>query len=201
MKTLKEQFHLDQLSGKGGISVFSYNMATKKIAKMVNRKNLILYSGADILARALSGTPGWFVNTIYIEYQNLASPSDSPVIPAYDRTVPSGIGYYNGLGASPNGDFLRVPLLTNPLLSSSDPTNYNANQIAFFALSEGATGFFGKLFNPSVNSCVIGGALIAAPVVDEQSSDVVFSRTYLTPDKILLQSGYQIGLNWILQFS
>lgn len=201
MKTLQEQFGLDQMSGKGGIIIFSYNIATKKINKVVHKPNLILFSGADIMAQAIAGTPGWFVNTMYIEYQNLSSPSDSPVIPAYDRTIPSGIGYYNGLGASPNGDFLRVPLLTSPLITSSNPSDYNANQVAFFALSEGSSGFFGRLFSPSVNSCVIGGALICAPVIDEQSSDVVFSRTYLTPDKILLQSGYQIGLSWSVRVS
>ncbi len=198
MKTLQEQFKLDQLGGRGGVSVFSFDPVTKQIKKIVNKSNLILFSGADVLAKAVVGTAGWAVNVMYIEYQNLSSPSDDPVIPAYDRT--GGIDYYNGLAASPNGDIMRVPLLTTPLFSSSNPSDYNNNQLSLFAISEGSTGVWGKMFSESVNSCIIGGALICAVDPDEQSSDVVFSRTYLTPDKVLLQSNYQIGLNWNLRF-
>lgn len=200
MKTLLEQFDLGQ-RGKGAVDFYSIESASKKVAKHIHNHNLILYSGADVLAAALSGKAGWFVNTMYLEYQNLASPSDPTVIPTFSRGPNSGSAYYNTLGASPNSDFLRVSLLTNPLITSTNPSIYDGNQVAFFALSEGSVGFFGKVFGPSVNSAVVGAALVCAPDPTDQATDVVFARTYTNIDKILAQAGFQIGVNWITQLT
>lgn len=198
MKTLLEHFDLGQ-HGKGAVDFYSIDPVTKRVAKHLHNHNLILYSGADVLAAALSGKAGWFVNTMYLEYQNLASPGDPTVIPTFDRS--GGIDYYNGLSSSPDSDFLRVSLLTNPLITSTNPTLYNGNQAAFFALSEGSTGFFGKPFGPGSNSAVCGAALVCAPDPTSQATDVVFARTYTNIDKILVQAGFQVGVNWVVQLT
>ena len=194
----KYGFSLER-SGRGDVTIFNFEAKTKKIKQQISTHNLILYSGADILAQCLAGTPGYKIAAMYIEYQNLASPTDPVVVPAFDRT--GGIEYYNALGSSPNGDFLRVPLVTNPTVSSSNMTDYAGNVMSFFAMSEGTAGFFGRPFNASSNSAVLGAALVATPDPDSQAEDVVFSRVYAGIGKVLVATGFNVGVVWGIQFS
>lgn len=199
MKRLVDQygFELSQ-RGRGDVTLFAFDPATKKVVQEISTHNLILFSGADILAQCLTGNAKYAVSTMYLEFMNLASPSDPIVPPAFDRT--GGIAYYNGLSGSPDTDFIRVPLTVNPSIVASG-SDYNGNRVTFFGMTEGTTGFFGKPFNPGVNSAVFGAALVAAPDPDDQSQDVVFSRVYAGIDKVLKQTGYEIGVVWTVQLN
>ena len=166
------------------------------IKKSIIRRNTILYSGADVLAKCLPGD--WKVGYMYLEYKNLADPSDPITPPAYDRS--DGIAYYNGLSGSPDTDFLRIPITILPTYSASG-ADYNNNQVSLYTMSEGTAGFFGKLFNESVNSAVFGAALVAAPDPADQSQDVVFSRIYAGIDKVLKEPGMQVGVQWMIQMN
>jgi len=183
----------------GDIRIFLFDPVTKRIKRLIRRRNLILYSGADVLALMASGAPGFHVATMYMEYENLADPGDTPSIPSYDRT--GGIAYYNGLSASPNKDFLRIPITVSPSLSSSDDAIYDGNVVTFFAVSEGLAGFHGKPFGPSSNSAVYGAGLVASPDPSDQTQDRVFARTYTGIGKILKETGFEIGITWQLRFN
>jgi hypothetical protein len=192
---LFEQLKLDvNTRGKGLIRLFSFDPRTGIIRKMIERENLVLYGGADILAKLLSGDPKYAVNTMYLEFSNIA-----PAIPSFDRT--GGVSYYNGLAADPNVDFLRVPLTVNPVIDSSDPVLYLGNRVTFFGVSEGTTGFHGKTFGPVAPSTVYGAALVAAPDVLDQSQDVVFSRAYAGIGSVTKEAGFEIGVTWTIQFN
>lgn len=184
--------------GRGTVRFFLFNKETGEVKKVVEKSNLILFSGADILAQLISGNPEFAVDAMYLEFQNLVSPSDPITPPAFDRT--GGVAYYNGLSGSPNRDFLRVPLTVSPLITPAN-ANYAGNQITFFGISEGTIGFEGKPFNPAVNSAVFGAALIATPDFGDQSQDVVFSRVYAGIDKILKEVGFEIGVTWTIRFN
>ncbi len=183
---------------RGDVQFCLFNPKTGQIKKLIEKRNLVLYSGADILARLLSGDPSFGVNAMYLEFKNLADPSDPITPPPFDRT--GGIAYYNGLASSPDTDFLRVPLAVSPAFTASD-VNYTGNQVTFFAQSEGLSGFHGKLFGPANNSAVYGAGLIAAPDLPDQSQDRVFSRVYAGIDKVLKESGFEIGVTWTIRFN
>lgn len=199
MKHLVDQYGF-QLSqrGRGDVTIFAFDPLTKRVIQEISTHNLILFSGADVLAQCLAGNSKFAVTTMYLEFKNLGSPGDPIVPPAFDRT--GGIGYYNGLVSSLDTDFIRVPLTVNPTITPSG-LEYNGNRLTFFGMTEGTTGFFGKPFNPGVNSAVYGAGLIAAPDADDQSQDVVFSRVYAGIDKVLKQTGYEIGVVWTVQLN
>ena len=183
---------------------FSFDEETKVIKKMVVTKNLILFSGADILAQALAGTPGYKVSTLYLEFKNLAMPGDPVPIPSFDRT--GGVAYYNGLASSLDIDYLRIPLQISPSFGTSDETDYENNRVTFVGISEGTLGFHGKLFGSGANSAVYGAALVASPAPDDQTQDRVFSRVYAGvvagwASAIEKQAGTQIGVTWTVRFN
>lgn len=159
-------------------------------------KNTYMYSGADICAKLLAGDVTYSIGAMYFEFENLASPGDPVVAPSYDRS--GGISYYTSL-ASPR-DFLRVPLVISPSLISSNDTNFDNNQITFFALSDGYTGQNGLAFSSAANSAVFGGALVATPTPGTQANDLIFSRTYWADDAVEKAENHQIGVQWTLQF-
>jgi hypothetical protein len=184
--------------GKGLVSIFSFDEKTKRICRQISLQNLILYSGADILGRLLAGQSAYAINMVYLEFQNTVGAIVPPAVSRAD-----GVAYYNGLSASPDTDFLRLPLLVEPSMDASS-ADYESNQVTFFAESEGTEGFFAKPFAEASSSFVFGAALVAAPDPTDQSKDIVFSRVYLGElgwtDAIDKQDGKQIGLTWAIRF-
>jgi len=192
-KSLLEELNLDlNTRGKGQIKLFSFNPVTGVIHKMIEKENLVLYSGADILAKLLSGDSRYAVNTMFMEFTSAAV-----TVPTFDRT--GGIAYYAGLAADPDIDYLRLPLTVNPQIDSSDDALYVGNRVTFFGISEGTAGRWGKTFTDGVK--VYGAALAAAVDVNDPTQDVVFSRAYAGIDSITKASGFEIGVSWTIQFS
>lgn len=180
---------------KGLVKVFDI-APNGNLSPLLSRENLYVYSGADVVAAALAGRAEYSVATMYLEFENLASPGDPIVAPTYDRT--SDVSYYSNL-SSPR-DFLRVPLTLQPTLSSSDDSKYHGNQVTFFGISSDNVGENGLAFMHTVNSTVFGGALCASPVADTQANDVIVSRTYWEANGVLKQQNHQIGVQWTLRF-
>lgn len=191
-----DAYSLDR-QARGIVRFSSFDPVTGRVRRLIQRRNLILYSGADILAQLVSGA-GAPVNMMYLEFKNLASPGDAITPPSFDRS--GGVTYYDGLAGSPDTDFLRVPLITNPSLAASS-SDYSGNQVTFFGQSEGTAGFHGKTFGPGVNSAVFGAALVSAARIDDQSEDLVYSRVYSGIDKILKEAGFEIGVTWTTRFN
>lgn len=198
-KLLKQldRYALDR-SARGLVRFFSFNPKSGELVKVIDRTNLILFEGADALARCLVGESDYAVRVMYMEFKNLVNPLDPIVPPIFDRS--GGIVYYNGLAGSPDTDFLRIPLTLNPALSPSG-AEYLGNQATFFGISEGTVGFNGKPFNESVNSAVYGAGLISAPQIDNQATDTVFARVYAGIDKVLKETGFEIGVTWTIRFN
>jgi hypothetical protein len=187
----------------GSVRFFSFDK-NGRIVKMVRLKNLILYNGADILAKLISGASGYHISTMYMEFVNLAAPGDPVVIPTFDRS--GGTDYYDSLSASADADFLRVPLQIAATLSSSDEDVYAHNKVTLMGVSEGTQGFHGKTFGSSANSVVRGAALVAAPDQTDQSRDLVFSRVYAGgvsgwAEAIEKEAGTQIAVTWTIRFN
>ena len=187
------------LHAKGMVRLFSFNPKTGQIRSMIEKQNLILYSGADVLARCLAGDATYAISSMLMEFKNLPSPSDPITPPAFDRS--GGIAYYNGLSSSPDTDYVRVPLVSSPDFTTSDAIYYQGNEATYFAISEGSTGVHGKAFGPGSNSAVYGAALVATPDPVQPSSDVVFSRAYSGIGKLLKEAGFEIGITWTIRMN
>jgi len=168
-------------------------------------ENQIQYSWGMIAAQAIGrGDPRFHVNTMYIEFENVASPGDPVTIPTFGRD--EGVEYYDDLVSSGVRDYLRVALLQDPLLGVE--TGYEdyfgdgeGNKLTFFAQSQGTTGTHGKTFSDTVNSKVFGAALVAAPVFSDPTQDIVFSRSYFpTDEQTVKEASSQVGISWEISF-
>jgi len=135
---------------------------------------MITYAGTDMLTKLLSGQNGLPVNVMYMEFDNSGSPPTIVPDPA------DGRNYYEDLESGlSTSDYIRVPLVNTPVLSSDDALKYLSNIATFFAMSTGfSAGLGGKPFTSASNSTVYGIALVCAPSISDRTQDIVFSRDY-----------------------
>ena len=150
---------------------------------------MITYAGTDMLTKLLSGQGGLPVNVMYMEFDNSGSP------PAIVPDPADGRNYYTDLESRlSTSDYIRVPLINTPVLSSDDLAKYLSNIATFFAMSTGYTvGLGGKPFTAAANSTVYGIALVCAASVSDRTQDIVFARDYdFTP--VLKGAGQEISM-------
>ncbi len=145
------------------------------------------------------------IRGMYIEFENTASPGDPVTVPSFSRN--DGLEYYDALVSSPDRDFIRAPLRGLPSLEiAAGYEDYftegvDGNKLTFFAQSAGAVGVHGKTYSDTVNSTVFGAALLAFPVLDDRTRDVLFARTYFeVSQQTLKQASSQVGVSWDVTF-
>lgn len=157
--------------------------------------NQIQYDWGLIAANALGiGDTSYRISAMYIEFENVASPGDPVSIPAFGRD--EGTEYYDNLQSSGSRDFLRVPLIQQPLIGAAGASD-EFTKMTFFSLSQGTEGVHGKTFSDGVNSKVFGAALVATPVFADRTQDIVFARGYYAvSEQTLKEASHQVGLTW-----
>jgi hypothetical protein len=172
---------------------------------VAEQRNQLQYSWGFIVARLVGmGDVSYQVDTMYIEFENVAAPGNPVTIPTYDRSA--GLEYYDGLSSSGTLDYIRTAVAGNPSLGVK--SGYEAyfgtgegNKLTFFAQTAGATGVHGKTFSDSVNSKVYGAALVATPSFADPTQDVIFARTYFqTSEQVEKSASEQIGITWETSF-
>lgn len=170
------------------------------------KNNQIQFDWGYIAAQTIGrGKVSYRLSALYIEFENVASPGDAVTIPSFTRAA--GTEYYDDLQSSGSRDYLRVPLLQDPLISiASGFENYftentDGNKITIFAQTQGVVGVHGKTFSDSVNSKVFGAAAVATPVYSDPTQDIVFARTYFgVSEQTLKEASSQIGVSWEFSF-
>ncbi len=173
------------------VRFFSYDPITKKIFKVIEKRNLIVFNGADCLARLLAKQVQYAPGGMYMEFKNTGG--SAVAAPSYDRSGANE--YYQALAG--DIDILRIPLQVTPLLSKSS-VDYESNQVTYFATTQGVAGLKNSLpFNE--DSVVYGAALVAIPDLDDDSQDVVFSRVYTEIGSIQKVAGQEVGVTWTVQ--
>lgn len=186
------------LCPRGRTRIMSVNMKTGVISSMAEQHNTIMANAADILPRVASGDMRYRLMYMYMQFENLSSPSDAPVVPTY--TPAEGAEYFTNLEVHATQDFLRVPLLIAPTFTATSPI-YAGNLVTLVALSGGfTTGFWGKAFDEASNSAVFGGALVAAPT-GQQQGDLIFARNYPSGAKVIKPAGEQIVMQWSIEYT
>ena len=174
-----------------------------------SQPNQIQYSWGHIAARQLgfrrqAGRPDYYISAMYLEFENLASPSSTVTAPSFTRDL--GLDYFNELLDSATRDFIRVPMRLEPALGIStgfEPyftDGVDGNQLTFFVQSAGVVGVHGKTFSHSVNSKIYAATLVAAPTGD-RTQDVVFARTtFAGAEQVTKEASSQIGISWDIAF-
>lgn len=194
---------------RGQVSLWRIDEPSGARTRLHSQPNQIQYSWGHIAARQLgfrrqAGRPDYHISAMYLEFENLASPSNTVTVPSFTRDL--GLDYFNELLDSATRDFLRVPMRLEPTLGISagfEPyftDGVDGNQLTFFVQSAGVTGVHGKTFSHSVNSKIYAATLVAAPTGD-RTQDVVFARTTFSgAGQVTKEASSQIGISWDIAF-
>lgn len=184
-------FHVDD---KTGLWVPIHRLATP---------NTLLYTWGYITSRCIGlGDMRYKVSLAYLEFEN--SQNETIEIPSFDRT--DGLQYYMNLAGNGYRDYLRVPIMPQPTIVVAPgfeeflPPD-QGNCCIFYAQSQGPKGVHGVPFSDGAGSVVFGIALAAAPVPNDASQDILFSRSYYSPENQVpkVPSG-QIGVQYPITF-
>lgn len=204
---MRTEENISQCSVHGEISVWRILHQKRRPIRLqlhTEQPNQLQLSWGAIACRTIGlGDTRYRVRAMYIEYENTNQPI---VVPTCERD--SGADYYQDLVNSGTRDFLRVPLLLSPGISRSNHFDgvildaQEGNRLTFAAQTQGNTGFHGKPFSAAASSTAFGVALVATPQFDDPSKDIVFSRTYLPPEKhVVKQASEQLGIMWEILFT
>jgi hypothetical protein len=161
--------------------------------------NDLLADWVTAVAKFLAtGDSKYKVAGMYLEFENVADPEDEVSVPEFAAS--GGLSYF--LNLSGTRDFLRVPLVS-ALTSVVDEEDFpEGDRNTYFALASASSGYHDVLFSDSVNSKLVGGALVAFRHPTDVSQDLVLARGYLEPASQLSKlAGLQIGLEWQQTFS
>lgn len=174
---------------KGFVKIWKTHKETGKSELVVDKDNLILYMGAQVLSYALSGKPNYNIAAFYIGYNNNSSFTYPTIDIAYSQpfnqlSIPDGFGY------------LREPLTFSPSYTSD--TNYVDNTSLYTVQIASATAFYGNTFT-SGTSNIYEIALVATPTPGNAAGDLVFSR--INFDQITYDSNYSLTLVWGIKFT
>ncbi len=162
--TITSRLLIEQLSGRVIVS--------NERGDRSEGKNLVVYTGGDIIAALLSGKANYKISHFYFEYENV----DGSVTAA---AVARGDTVSSRQAVSDPYDLLRAPLVAVPLITASDE-NHEGNQATFHAVTSGTTGLINELtFSAGAFSQVYAVCLVAAPVSEDSGQDVLYARYLL----------------------
>lgn len=158
--------------------------------------NTTVYSGYDLMTRALMGDRDAVVNGVYLQYVRNTSAPAEPSIP-----LTRDAAYYRGLTGA-NG-FLRLRTLTSPEMGSTDSSKYNANKAVFTAFADSQSESHGASFSIADGSQIIifSTALAAIPDFSDMSKDVVYSAAALKNGGVYSPLTFSLGTNSNLYFA
>lgn len=179
--------------------------AYRTVEPITFKSNQIQYNWGFVAAQTIGrGLAAYKLSAMYVEFENVALPGDPVTIPVFGRE--EGTEYYGDLQSSGSRDFLRVPLLQDPLLGiATGFEDYfvegTGNKLTFFAQTQGVAGVHGKTFSDAANSKVCGVAMVATPVFADWTQDIVFARSYFPlGEQTLKEVSSQIGVSWEFLF-
>lgn len=203
MHSVKETYNTPY---EGIVTIGYRNKKTGMFSPILHKKNLVLYSAADSMARLLSGDIRYAVSHMYYQYQNTAGTPDAITI-----TRESGTQSFLDINSETpsNVDWLRIPMFTAAKLdtyaaSGENEAVYSANMATFVATSAAHPTQIGESpeqnpFANTSNSKIVSVALVSAPSPEDKMQDVVFSRLVLS-SPIVVQANSYIDCFWSIAF-
>lgn len=169
---------------KGKVSIYSGKPDGPRELVFAS-ENQIQDESYELLARLMSGDDSARVNTIYLEFENVATPETEATITAFSTA--EGAEHFSNLSGP--CDFLRQPLQIAPEVDGSSIT-YSG----MFADGYGEHGL--QFGGDGVNSRVYGMALVSAGA--DQTQDKVFARKNWDIQKV--KNGDLLYVTWTISF-
>jgi hypothetical protein len=154
-------------------------------------KNLVVYTGGDVLMGLAAGKPNYRIAGFYFEYINTSGSISEPAVVRTDTAAT------RQAMASPH-DLLRAQLAAAPLISALSGL-YNGNQATYFSVSSATTGALHSLpFTAVANSHVYAVCLVATPVPGDLTQDILYSR-YLLGTPVPVTGSGQVSASWMIE--
>jgi hypothetical protein len=187
------------LNYAGFYKIWKVHKKTGKKELLVDKKNLILYQGADLLAFALAGVKYSSISHMYVGYNDNPSFSFPANAPTIDKEYSTTFASY-GSGSLSNFGYLRLPLAYTPSYLAASHF-YNNNTVIFTSVIATTDYSFGAAFNDSLtspSSQIFEIGLAASLNPDNAGNDIIFSRANFTP--IIYDSNYNLTITWGICF-
>lgn len=158
------------------------------ISLCIDKKNTIMYAGADILAKLVGGNSNYKISHLYLGYS--LSPPTSQNVDKADPKFPVNDG--NGC--------LRIPIVL-PVIFSTDDISYQNNIVLFTCI----------INNPSIykmpgsvdltEDCSFYTAgLVAATIANNILGDRVFAQLYF-PSPLAYDPSINLAVTWGVKFT
>ncbi len=169
----------------GFVKIWQSNPTTGEQKLLIDKKNTILYTGADILARALAGERNSKVSHFYLAYNNTNNFTPPPITkdnPSYSLFV------------DPFG-YVKVPL-SSPAAYAHD-VNYEGNVVIFTITITSPEGLQVNTAGAALGdtSNLFEAALVVA---GPNVNDKIFSRIQFSP--IAYDPTYNLTISWAIKF-
>lgn len=175
---------LDVIS-TGHFKIWKVNKETQRSTLLVDKPNTILYTGADLVAKALGGIPNTKISHMYLGYSN------NVAIPAIDYAITKANSTF-----TPTTDvgYLRVPLTFPASFDTSDDTKYDSNVAVFTVLVTNADNY--KVTgSPTISgSSKIFEAALSASLSGLPAGDLPLARITFTPTEY--DSTFNLTISW-----
>jgi hypothetical protein len=180
---------------RGFYKIWKVNKTTGEKELLVEQDNLVLYSGADLMAQALAGVKNAHISHMYVGYNNVSG-SFTPT--TLDKANSIGFDNYGSGGYSTFG-YLRLPLSYNPTYIAQ--TNYTNNIVVFTTIISTTDNSHGSTFVDSVAgtpSQIFEIGLAAEINTGNTNSDKLFSRANFSP--IIYDANFNLTISWGIEF-
>ena len=173
------------LVSTGHFKIWKTSKESGRSTLVVDKPNTILYTGADLVAKALGGVPNTKISHMYLGYTN-------------DRSYP-GTGYAitktnSTFTPTANRGFIRVPL-TFPASFDTSASSYLSNIAVFTVLVANAASYV-TTDSPTLTSgaSLFYEAALVASLTGLASGDVPLARIAFTPTEY--DSAFGATISW-----
>lgn len=175
---------------RGDIEVF-YRYPDRE-ETVLKKKNVILFSAADVITKALAGQLA--INGMYLAYENSAPPIAEDT-PPQERTAL----YYQSTGSTDPRGFNRVSTVAQASFDSTE-ANYNNNKVTFVSISDGEVAIADGGNAVADGTSQYYGAALAYLDPSDLNNDILFSAVTFAdlggPSEFEKIAGAQIGVRW-----
>jgi len=185
---------------RGFFKIWAVHPKTGERILLREQDNMILYQGADLLAKALAGVQYANISHMYVGYKNWVDGSFTK--PTVDKEYTIPIASYGTPGTYADFGYLRPSLAYSP--SFLNQPDYDSNIVLFTNIittsnvGEGSSADFRDSDYVGDPSQLFEVALVAALDPSGSSQDVIFSRAQFTP--LLYDPNYNLTITWGVQF-
>lgn len=182
-KNIDENYH----KFSGSLKIWRQPIHGGKPELVLEKPNMVLYQGSDILANSLGGKTNSHVSHMYIGFHN----GDTFTAPTISKTDNRDTfqSYTSTFG------YLRFPLSMDA--SYFTDVNYSQNNVVFTTTVVSAASEHGATFSAG-SSYIYEAALVNAQDPLDKTKDRIFSRANFSPIEFV--SSYNLIISWAVKF-